>query len=183
MKITVDSAETDRDHWKIVYTVVGDDGTTTRLLYALPQDTMEWRAAEYGIEPTDTATLLDIVLVEPHLTPQDWAAGHQLHTAPDIDTARKDHVARCAAAKLRCRLSTRTKGSPLARVQAESPMDLEVIAVKREHVDLARRDIAQQQHRALAVAPKSGANRAAELRARLLPPAPLVTTSRPEEDL
>jgi hypothetical protein len=115
-----------------------DDGTEIRRQHVFPLDTLEWRAAEYGIDPADTATLLDIVLAEPHLTEEDWAAGHQLHDAPDIDTARQDHLARCARAKLRHGISTRSKNHPCRRVADESPLHPEAIALKQQLVARAR---------------------------------------------
>lgn len=115
-----------------------DDGTEVRYRHLFPLDTLEWRAAEYGIDPADTATLLDIVLTEPHLSEEDWEAGHRLHDAPDIATARRDHLARCARAKLRHRLTTRTSGHPCRRVAAESPLHPEAISLKQQLVARAR---------------------------------------------
>lgn len=53
--------------------VTDDDGNTTRLAYLLPTDTIEWRAAEYNLDPVADAELLtDIVLFEPHVNiPED----------------------------------------------------------------------------------------------------------------
>lgn len=178
MKIVVDQVEREdeRDRWRIEQTITADDGTTSRLLYVLPLDTMEWRAAEYGIDPTDTATLLDIVIAEPHLTPEDWAAGSQLHDAPDIKTARRDHLARCVAVKLRYRISTRTKGSPLDRVRTESHMDPEAIAVKAQHVGRIREQLLANTERLRARPP----SRVEELRRRLLPPESPRTQPHPD---
>jgi hypothetical protein len=175
VKITIDGVERDdrRELWLAAVTVTDDAGTTTRLGHAFPLDAMEWRAAEYGIASTDRATLLDIILTEPHLTAEDWATGHRLHDAPDIDTARQDHLARCAKAKLRCRLSTRGKGSPLDRVRAESILHAEVIAVKAEVVAQARVQEAAKRRAAARVASaaaESGADRAARLRRQFFPP-------------
>lgn len=177
MKIVIDKVEREdgRDRWRIEKTITADDGTTSRLLFILPTDAMEWRAAEYGIDPADTATLLDIVLAEPHLTPDEWSVGHQLHDAPDIPTARQHHLARCAAAKLRVRMSTRAKGSPLERVRAESLMDPEVIAIKAEHVDLARRRHGLRARRVAQVE-----SRADVLRRQLLGPETVRTAPRPD---
>jgi hypothetical protein len=172
MKISVDTVDFDsrRDHWMVALTMTADDDTTSRMLYVFPHDTMEWRAAEYGLDPADTATLLDIVMAEPHLTAEDWATGHQLHDAPDIDTARVDHLARCARAKLRHRLSTRAKGSPAERIRAESPMGPETIAVKRQIVAQARADEARKRRRVALPAPLSDAERAAQLRRKVRMP-------------
>ncbi|GAX54751.1 hypothetical protein [Streptomyces olivochromogenes] len=37
--------------------------------YVFPQDSLEWRAAEYSIDPSDVETLLDVILHEPHKAP------------------------------------------------------------------------------------------------------------------
>jgi hypothetical protein len=37
----------------------------------MPQTTLAWRAAEYGIDPADTTTLLDVILHEPFLPDLD----------------------------------------------------------------------------------------------------------------
>lgn len=73
--------------------LVQDDGTVIPGTHTFPEDTMEWRAAEYGIDPADLDTLLDIVLHEPHL-PDDDQPELSLHNAPTIDAARDRHLAR-----------------------------------------------------------------------------------------
>jgi len=128
----------EQDYWLIAMDIDGPDGKPVQAVHILPVETLEWRAAEYGIDPADTATLLDIVLAEPHLSEEDWASGHQLHDAPDIDTARRDHLARCARAKLRHRISTRTADHPCRRVADESPLHPEAIELKRQLVTQAR---------------------------------------------
>jgi len=177
VRTTVDDVALDDSHdrWRIALTITADDGTSTRLMYLLPLDAMEWRAAEYGIDPADTATLLDIVMAEPHLTPADWASGSKLHDAPDIETARRDHIARCAAAKLRHRMSTRAAGSVLARVQSESLMDRDTIVVKAEFVAHVRQSRASEGRRRA-----TSTSRADALRRRLLPPAPPRTEPHPD---
>lgn len=164
MRIVFDDVEQVGDIWHVAVSIVDGD-VTTRMLHAFPVDTMEWRAAEYGID--DLATLLDIVLIEPHLSVQERETGHQLHRAPDIPTARADHVARCARAKLRLRMSTRAEGSPLQRVRDESPMDREVVAVKSDHVRQVRAHLRAVRSPA---APLSGGERAARLRRQLSAP-------------
>lgn len=169
MRITYDSVERvdrgDQSLWRIHGTITNDDGTTSAWLHALPVDAMEWRAAEYGIDPTDTATLVDVVMAEPHLTPDDWSQGYQLHYAPDVATARRDHLARCARVIARHRLPTRAKGGPLGRL-VESPMNPDAVAVKAEHVRRARELVANRT--ALVAAGVDEAARVANLRRRLL---------------
>jgi len=59
----------------------------TRVRHVFPPETLHWRAAEYGYDPTDAASLLDVVLHERHIV------GHT-HQHPDFiyncdrDTAR-----------------------------------------------------------------------------------------------
>ncbi|WP_156960702.1 hypothetical protein [Amycolatopsis taiwanensis] len=149
------------DFWVAEGTQITDDGTIRRR-YMFPAETLEWRAAEYGIDPTDRATLLDIVLAEPHLTPEDWSTGSQLHTAPDIDTARADHISRCAATKWRNRIGTRAVGNPCRQIAEDSPMDAEAIDLKRQLVEHQRARIAEQ-----AAPATSAPDRIAALRAAL----------------
>lgn len=175
MKIVHDGVDLVGERWHVAATITADDGKSARQLHVFPTDTMEWRAAEYGIDPADTATLLDIVLAEPHLTPEDWATGSRLHDASGIQTARQHHIARCAAAKLRHRMSTRAKGSPLERVRAESLMDIEVVEIKAQHVAQARKQLNPQKRDAASVA-----SRADVLRRQLLGPVTILAGPRPD---
>lgn len=61
--------------------------------HAFPEDTLEWRAAEYGIDPADMETLLEVVLYEPHLT-HDPYDPDLLDVAETVDKARTHHLAR-----------------------------------------------------------------------------------------
>lgn len=71
------------EKFEVAMEVTRDDGTSFLQLHVFPPETLEWRAAEYGIDPEDTDTLLDIVLNEP------FAEGESpLWTAPDRDQAR-----------------------------------------------------------------------------------------------
>lgn len=124
------------------------DGTTH--LHVFPADTLTWRAAEYGIDPADTTTLLDIVLHEPHLTDPDTydppaaqalrqRAGHTapvtLATARSRDEARQAHLARIEYTK-----ATRThvvSGGPAGRAAAGGD-PLDIIRRHTVHPDRAR---------------------------------------------
>lgn len=68
-----------------------DDGAVVRMAHLIPRDAVEWRAAEYGIDPGDTDTLLDIILHEPHVQ-VDQALG--LYQAPNVDAAREHLLAK-----------------------------------------------------------------------------------------
>lgn len=138
MKISFTGAVDDgAGHWVVSRVITHDDGTEEHGVHIFPYDTMEWRAAEYAIDPDDTATLLDIVLMEPYLTEADSNPALALHAAPTLEDARAAHVARCAAVKLRHRISTR--GHPhLDRIRTESPLHQEVVAVKRDIVEAHR---------------------------------------------
>lgn len=165
MRITHTEISKNDRNWTAITRHTYDDGTSQDSCHIFPLDTMEWRAAEYSIDPSDVDTLLDIVLAEPYLTSEDWATGYQLHDAPDIATARTDHIARCARVKLRHRISTRGAGREhLAQVRNESWMNDEVLAVKREHVAQLRQQHAAQR---AAIATDLHGARAAQLREAL----------------
>lgn len=99
-------------------------------VHVFPQETLAWRAAEYGIDPADTDTLLDIILHEPFLpdlavpaaaaTDPAARAGLnastlaskgsaavepvQLHNAPSTSVAREAHQLRIAGVKRHTRI-------------------------------------------------------------------------------
>lgn len=146
-KVSVTSVEKvtkgNNDFWMVMLNVVDDNGNAEDTAWIFPTDSLEWRAAEYGIDPSDTATLMDVLLAEAFLGPEDFEEGTRLHEAPDIDAAREAHLARCARSKLRHRMSTRGKDHPLNRVRDESPMNARVLEAKKAHVHTARLAVVQ----------------------------------------
>lgn len=164
------------EKWLVIFDVLRDDGTTTEHWHWMPKDIMEWRAAEYDI--ADPATLLDIVLAEPFLTDEDWARGMPFTEAVEPADGRADHIARCAQAKLRHRMSTRpTAGQgkaaaahPLDVVLTESPLNPEAIAIKRQHSILIRTEHRKKgRDERLPTNPQRERERVARLRELLLP--------------
>lgn len=67
-----------------------EDGRTVDFAHVFPRDTLAIRAGEYGLDPTDTALILDVVLHEPFISyPDD---DHPLWTASSIKEAREHHL-------------------------------------------------------------------------------------------
>lgn len=177
MRITHTSVGSDELHWVVQREFLHDDGTVETGCHVIMKDTLEWRAAEYDIDPAAVDTLLDIVLAEPYLTPEDWATGHRPHEAPDVATARQDHIARCAQVKLRHRMSTRpgppAMGGGQAKAAVDHPLDAirrapgidaAVVAIKGEYVRRVRAQVAEEAARQ-ARAPQE--DRAARVRREL----------------
>lgn len=92
--------------WRVSY---ASDDDSPPVVHLFPESTLAWRAAEYGLDPTDTAALLDIVLHEPFIPvpdpepvrlvgqePAKKAAPVHLYNAPTIADARTAHLARIA---------------------------------------------------------------------------------------
>ncbi|MER5750613.1 hypothetical protein [Streptomyces sp. NPDC002088] len=112
-------------------------------VHVMPQDVLEWRAAEYGIDPTDTDTLLEIVLHEPHMAlteetedePARYAAGPALWEADSTATARTAHLDRVKACPVR--ITVRGQAA-LAPVRAGHKPDLQRVRAMREAVDTQR---------------------------------------------
>ena len=100
----------------------------------LPLDTLEWRAAEYEIDPDDRDTLWDVVLAEIYMLPSDMEGEPQLHTHPDLGLVRKAHIARAARVKLRHRIATRTGHQVHDTIKNQSVMHPEALALKKAHV-------------------------------------------------
>ncbi|MFI1166572.1 hypothetical protein ACH4UM_23950 [Streptomyces sp. NPDC020801] len=170
MDFTVESVDTywpnaNMECWAILMT--RPDGTGHA--YVFPKFTLEQRAAEYGFDPTDIDTLLDVVLHEqfvhspggpdtedaaarqgmlsPALTPSGIARKGQmvptdLFNAPTIADARAAHLARVTDAKQnRGRVQPSAKGrpDPLDRIRAEHGITPEGVAARARVVDLQRR--------------------------------------------
>ncbi|MFG3051911.1 hypothetical protein ACGFZP_13300 [Kitasatospora sp. NPDC048239] len=88
------------------WVVVTTSQAGERHQHAFPTDTLLWRAAEYGIDPDDTETLLDIILHEPHITPAEALAEPvTLAAARTTGEAKTAHLARIAAVKARRRIT------------------------------------------------------------------------------
>jgi hypothetical protein len=116
---------------------VGQQGVKP-VLHSFPLDALEWRAAEYGIDHTDTDQLLDIVLHEPYITDETV-----VHTAASADAARVVHLERIAAVKAAGNEVVRAAGrhadplQPVKDVYARFVAEDEV-AAKRRHVERHR---------------------------------------------
>lgn len=97
-----------------------------------PVDTLEWRAAEYDIDPADTDTLLDMVLSEPFLDPDPDDPALSLFDAPDIEQARAHHLKKVAKVQV--------DKDPKAweDVKGHCVMHPEALDLKREHVRRVR---------------------------------------------
>lgn len=67
-----------------IWRVVLDKGDGTTHLQIMPQDILEWRAAEYDIDPTDVDTLFDIVIHEPFIDSWNDAAAAAGMTSPAV---------------------------------------------------------------------------------------------------
>jgi len=85
-----------------VQEIKSPDGSTYLALFTFPDDTLEWRSAEYQIAPSEMDLLLDIVLYEPVLPPPDDPIP-LLYRAETIEEARTGHVNNILATKNKIR--------------------------------------------------------------------------------
>lgn len=121
-------------HWQVLYEVAAGGGVRTTA-HVFPESALGWRAAEYGIDPADTQTLLEIVLHEPHMV------GHD-HTSPDFlyncdrATARRALLARVAEVKQR--VSVTDPDGHLAAIHAAHVVDPADHAAKCAYTDHIR---------------------------------------------
>jgi hypothetical protein len=166
MKIEFLSAMDDgKGHFIVQRRITNDQDDVAEGVHIFPYDILEWRAAEYGIDPSDVDTLLDIVLAEPYLSPDEWKTGPQLYVDPDTDLSevRQAHLSRCARVKLANRISTRGKSAdPLTLVRETHQMDAGAVSIKRQLVDQGR-----EQRRRAVKEKQTGSGRIARLQAEL----------------
>lgn len=124
MEVLITKLDPERDRFMIAREV--DRGGSTILeLCLVPRDALEWRAAEYQIDPPDTDLLMDVVLYETELPRTEEIP--VLYTAETIDEAREVHVGRVKELKERIRPQAdqwKTNAQRLARLRAAgAPME------------------------------------------------------------
>lgn len=169
MRISLGEAHNDgRGHVVIKREITHDNGFVEQGCYIFPEDTLEWRAAEYDLDPSDMDSIMEIVLAECHLDPVPDEDMPVLFTADTIVEARTKHVDRCG--------KTRDKhfGNERARGKKVTPstsnwkelfvMDPEALELKKEIVAKARRSVREQRR---AAKDNPGAERIARLRNQL----------------
>ncbi|ARX81516.1 hypothetical protein SMD44_00914 [Streptomyces alboflavus] len=168
------------------------DGGTYR--HVFPTDTLAWRAAEYGLDPADTAALLDVVLHEPFAPHPDdpitaaddpvLAAGLMspanvsrgtvragdpvpttLYTAETAQAAREAHLMRIAHARTHVvRVSVPKGKASPLAVITRQPLDAADVAARASKVEANRRRV-QARPEAPVVLDSAADRRNAELKA------------------
>jgi len=144
MKVTlVDVQDYDENHLLAALEVVGEDGTTIRVAHVMPKDAAEWRVAEYGLDPNDHDTLIDVLLHEGHVH-ADIAPEDSLHLAPTVEHAREALLGAVRVRKAKVAPAVaKGKAHPEAdarqRMAGMLLMHPEVIAAKREYVQHIRK--------------------------------------------
>lgn len=115
--LDVESAEEHEDGRRILLAVnvLGDDGVERRYAHVMPKDTIEWRAAEYGLDPdADLDTIQDIIL---HERFSEIPPGRGLYDAPTVEDARAAILDVVAAARSRSQ-AARAGRLPAAALKA-----------------------------------------------------------------
>lgn len=137
-KIEIFNTQLREGNWLIDYTLTEDDGEVKKVRLVTPMDALEWRAAEYNIDPADIDTLIDIIVCEQFLPQSFYDSKDGLYNAPNVDHARRRYIEEIAKIKLHYRVSTRKSDCPLnviRRNRVSNPMDL---AIKGAAVILER---------------------------------------------
>lgn len=170
MHITIENARLtiERDHrwWNLYLYIEPDQGEPYYWSHKLPEETFEWRIAEYGFDPADQDTLLEVVLYEPWLDEQTRDP-HKTHIAADPAVAREHLLERVRRHKGPGRLRGRRglaanlnalphpvavdseADDPVEVIKREMVLSEPHIAVKRENVGRAREGhrVAQREQR------------------------------------
>ncbi|MFE1849847.1 hypothetical protein [Streptomyces sp. NPDC059489] len=121
-----------------------EKGDGNRHFHLTPAAALDFRAAEYGIDPEDTDALMEIILHENHIPTvdrEDAPSARYLDDGPDLLTAENTTVAR--ETHLRriktCPMSIRVRGAKgLDVIRAGHRPDLARIRATREAVDTTR---------------------------------------------
>lgn len=146
--VTVLSASLVDDHIHVIKEIIEDDDTVSLNLHIFARDTLEWRAAEYDIDPTtDLDTLINFVLYEPFVNNKalyehnDRAAARaEMHTLIEqakvaLSPARRPVGSGKSGAAFKA-LDARLKNDddPYEAIKKHSEINSEAVDLKREHV-------------------------------------------------
>lgn len=144
MKVTlVDVQEYDQNHLLAALEVADEEGNTVRVAHVMPKDAAEWRVAEYGLDPNDHDTLIDVLIHEGHvhaaIAPED-----SLHLAPTVEHAREALLGAVRARKAKvgpavAKGRVHPEADARQRMAGMFLMHEGVIAAKREYVEHIRK--------------------------------------------
>ena len=123
--------------------------------YSFPADTLEWRIAEYDLDPTDIRGGVEMLLMEAIMPAPQTAdeVAKQLLVAPTISEARVSMLARVKKARQGVNLDVaRKNGAAVVRLGAKNgdfiddigsllQIDLEVVSMKRRMVAIHREKV------------------------------------------
>lgn len=166
--------------FEVAKQVTKDDGTSTLVLHFFAPETLEWRAAEYGIDPADVDTLIDVVMHEQYIDEAPlWTSANReeakerlLSKISGIKTTRPRGLARATSVARTKRLSDAGVAAKYVAAAEQDPVEFikqnceicpDVVQVIAEHVDRLRAAKKTRQ-------PNTGASRAEQVRMRLTPP-------------
>jgi hypothetical protein len=121
-------ADADQPIWLIETSV--DGSAVPSHAHRFPHEALHWRAAEYGIDPSDFDTLLEVVLCEPQMSLQHTDPAFLYNT--DEKAAREAHLKRVA--DVRARVAHLDPDGLLDRIRAEHDPADPRIEKSREHV-------------------------------------------------
>lgn len=138
------------DKIHVIKEITEDDGTVGLNLHIVPDGALEWRAAEYGIEPSETATLIDFLMYEPFVENKSLYEHEDRHAAREemktlvaeakaklSPKAKSAQPVGSATTELLAKLpqQLRSEEDPYTAIARHSKVNKELHDLKREHVD------------------------------------------------
>lgn len=138
-------------HIMVALDVTDEEGNATKVAHLIPKDAAEWRIAEYGLDPEDGDTVLDVLLFEGQAQ-ADVPEDYRLHRAATVREAREALLGAVQAHK-----ATNEAGRPALRGAAKAAdpepnararfwalckVDPAVVEAKRNHVAAVRAELA-----------------------------------------
>lgn len=119
------------------------DGTLENGVFIFPDDTLEWRAAEYDLDPGDLDLLMEIVIAECYVTPDSDHDMPALFTMATVADARAHHLAKCEEIRQKHfpkskRIRSGARHVPEGDWQQHFVMHEEALSLKKKIVTRAR---------------------------------------------
>ena len=153
--------DAEHDRIEVVKEITEDDGTTNLNLHTFHPETLEWKAAEYGIEDLDE--LLDIVMHEPYMGDSNSLKVTAAEATQNIRTSlaaartkfepskaakaltKADNKSRLLAAGVPSKYVEAVDVAPRDLILQHCTVDRECVDLKRQYIDRVRRELREEQ--------------------------------------
>jgi hypothetical protein len=129
----------EQERIEVIKSIVRDDDVTELNLHSIHVEAIEWKAAELGLDSQDILTLIDVILYEPFLNPDDTrdilvkAQEVKQELSPKVKAAKLQLRAQLTSAGVDKKYLDAVENDVYDLMARHSHFDKELIDIKTKH--------------------------------------------------